>query len=127
MAAVASSSEAGAAPAPQADGKLYVGNLPWHVDSDMLGETFQQFGAVQQCDVRESAGEGGGAERGAEHGPCLPPIPAFRCSGLPLSAPRTRGPRQGLAAGAVDVRARRAPHAFIPRGAACSATSGARS
>jgi len=40
-----------AAEAPQAGTKLYVGNLPWSVDSEGLAEHFQQVGNVDMVEV----------------------------------------------------------------------------
>lgn len=33
--------------------KLYVGNLPWNVDSGTLAEIFQEAGVVEEVEVRE--------------------------------------------------------------------------
>ena len=101
LSAIAAAGEAPASAAPaQADGKLYVGNLPWHVDSDMLGETFQQYGAVTQCDVRfrvwphSRESEGGGEAPPSLSGPPLvgsPPLSRQRTHRhRPLGAPLLR-------------------------------------
>eukprot|EP00246_Nothoceros_aenigmaticus_P015183 TRINITY_DN6197_c0_g1_i1.p1 TRINITY_DN6197_c0_g1~~TRINITY_DN6197_c0_g1_i1.p1 ORF type:complete len:296 (-),score=27.38 TRINITY_DN6197_c0_g1_i1:488-1375(-) len=38
-------------PPPEQGSKLYVGNLPWDVDSRMLAEVFQDVGTVEQVEV----------------------------------------------------------------------------
>lgn len=45
-----------AAAAPPQGTKLYVGNLPWSVDSESLAEHFQQVGNVDMVEVRVSSG-----------------------------------------------------------------------